>query len=184
MSSRSGRWLLGAGVAAATMFALLWGSSPPAPVGRGTPAPAFHLPIAGAGGREGEGGSLSIERLRGKVVLVNFWATWCKPCEDEMPAMQRMYRALAGSDFELVAISVDADEASVSEFARRLGLSFPILMDSSKQVASAYQAFRFPESLLVGRNGIILERYVGPKDWDADAYRDRVQRLLAEGAAG
>ncbi len=192
MSSRPGRWLLGAGVAAATLFALLWGSNPPAPVGRGTPAPAFNLPIAGAGAGEGagagagagEGRSLSSERLRGKVVLVNFWATWCKPCEDEMPAMQRMYRALAGGDFELVAISVDADEASVSEFARRLGLSFPILMDSSKQVASAYQAFRFPESLLVGRDGIILERYVGPKDWDADAYRDRVQRLLAEGAAG
>ena len=127
---------------------------------------------------------LDFEQLHGKVVLLNFWATWCKPCEDEMPAMERLYRALAGSDFELVAVSVDEDEAIVNAFVDRLGLSFPVLMDRSKEVASAYQAFRFPESLLVGRDGVVLERYVGPKDWDANAYVDRIRRLLAETAAG
>ncbi len=170
--------MLGAGVVAATLFALLLNADTPAPVGRGTPAPAFDLPLMGGGP------SLGVEQLRGKVVLLNFWATWCKPCEDEMPAMERLYRALAGTDFELVAVSVDEDEAVVSAFANRLGLSFPILMDPTKKVAIAYQTFRFPESLLVGRDGIVLERYVGPKDWDADAYLDRIRRLLADGAAG
>ncbi len=170
--------MLGAGVAVATLFALLLNADTPAPVGRGTPAPAFELPLVGGDS------SLSVEQLRGKVVLLNFWATWCKPCEDEMPAMERLYRALAGSDFELVAISVDEDEAVVDAFAKRLGLSFPILMDSTKEVAIAYQTFRFPESLLVGRDGVVLERYVGPKDWDANAYLDRIRRLLADGAAG
>ncbi len=132
----------------------------------------------------GGGGSLDFDQLRGKVVLLNFWATWCKPCEDEMPAMERLYRALAGSDFELVAVSVDEDDAVVGAFADRLGLTFPILLDRSKKVASAYQTFRFPESLLVGRDGVVLERYVGPKEWDADAYVDRIRRLVAEGAAG
>ena len=178
MPGRVGSWLLGAGVAAATLSALLLGADTPAPVARGTPAPAFELPRAGGGP------SLSVEQLRGKVVLLNFWATWCKPCEDEMPAMERLYRTLAGSDFELVAISVDEDEVAVNAFVNRLGLSFPILLDPSQEVARAYQTFRFPESLLVGRDGVVLERYVGPKEWDADAYLGRIQRLLADGAAG
>jgi peroxiredoxin len=178
MPGRAGSWLLGAGVAVATLFALLLNADTPAPIGRGTPAPEFELPLVGGGP------SLGVEQLRGKVVLLNFWATWCKPCEDEMPAMERLYRALAGSDFELVAVSVDEDEAVVDAFAKRLGLSFPILMDPTKEVAIAYQTFRFPESLLVGRDGVVLERYVGPKDWDADAYLDRIRRLLADGAAG
>jgi peroxiredoxin len=178
MPGRAGSWLLGAGVVAATLFALLLNADTQAPVGRGTPAPAFELPLAGGGP------PLDFEQLRGKVVLLNFWATWCKPCEDEMPAMERLYRALAGSDFELVAVSVDEDEAIVNAFVDRLGLSFPILMDRSKKVAGAYQTFRFPESLLVGRDGVVLERYVGPKEWDADAYLNRIRRLLAEGAAG
>ncbi len=178
MPGRAGSWLLGAGVAAATLFALLLNADAPAPVGRGTPAPAFDLPLVGGGS------SLSAEQLRGKVVLLNFWRTDCPPCEDEMPAMERLYRALGGSDFELVAVSVGEDEAVVNAFAKRLGLSFPILMDPTKKVAIAYQTFRFPESLLVGRDGVVLERYVGPKDWDANAYLDRIQRLLADGAAG
>ena len=178
MPGRVGVWLLGAGVAVATLFALFLEADTPVPVGRGTPAPAFELPLAGGGS------SMSVEQLRGKVVLLNFWATWCKPCEDEMPAMERLYRALDGTDFELVAVSVDEDDAVVSAFVNRLGLTFPVLMDPTKKVAIAYQTFRFPESLLVGRDGIVLERYVGPKDWDADAYLDRIQRLLADSAAG
>jgi peroxiredoxin len=178
MPGRLGVWLLGAGVAAAMLFALFLEADTPVPVGRGTPAPAFELSLAGGGP------SLSAEQLRGKVVLLNFWRTDCPPCEDEMPSMERLYRALDGTDFELVAVSVGEDEAVVNAFVDRLGLSFPILIDRSKEVARAYQTFRFPESLLVGRDGIVLERYVGPKDWDADAYVNRIQRLLADSAAG
>ena len=61
---------------------------------------------------------------------------------------------------------------------QRLGLSFPVLMDSSQRVAAAYQAFRFPESLLVGHDGVVVERYIGPKDWDAEAYLSRIRGLL------
>ena len=146
MPSRAGSWLLGAGVIGATLFALLLNTDTQAPVGRGTPAPDFELPLAGGGS------SLDLEQLQGKVVLLNFWATWCKPCEDEMPAMERLYRALAGTDFELVAVSVDEDDALVNAFVDRLGLSFPVLMDRTKEVASAYQTFRFTETLLVGRD--------------------------------
>ncbi len=93
-------------------------------------------------------------------------------------------QALRGSAFELVAISVDDDEALVDVFARRLGLTFPVLMDPSQRVAAAYQTDRFPESLLVGRDGVVVERYIGPKDWDAEPYLARIRRLLANETAG
>jgi peroxiredoxin len=172
MPGRAGTWLIGVAVALSAVVALLSGSGAPSPVRSGVRAPAFDLPQIGGGP------SLNLEQLRGKIVLINFWATWCKPCEDEMPAMERLYQALHGSGFELVAISVDEDEALVDAFVQRLGLSFPVLMDSSQRVAAAYQAFRFPESLLVGHDGVVVERYIGPKDWDAEAYLSRIRGLL------
>jgi peroxiredoxin len=172
MPARAGIWLIGAAVALSAVVALLSGSGAPSPVRSGVRAPAFDLRQIGGGP------SLNLEQLRGKIVLINFWATWCKPCEDEMPAMERLYQALHGSGFELVAISVDEDEALVDAFVQRLGLSFPVLMDSSQRVAAAYQAFRFPESLLVGHDGVVVERYIGPKDWDAEAYLSRIRGLL------
>jgi len=174
---RSGAWALTAAVAIAALLALFAGSSTPLPVGRGVPAPDFSLPSLS------DNRIVDLDSLSGKVVLVNFWATWCKPCEDEMPAMERLYRTLSGSGFELIAISVDDDRALVESFAARLGLSFPILLDPQQEAAKAYQTFRFPESLLVGRDGIVVERYIGSKDWDADAYVARIRRLLAEPSA-
>ena len=163
-----------ASVAAAALYALFAGGSTPPPLGRGSAAPAFDLL-----GLEGE--SLSLSQVTGKVVLINFWATWCKPCEDEMPAMETLYRELRGAGFELVAISVDDDRATVAAFRDRLGLSFPILLDPEQDAAAAYQTFRFPESFLIGRDGIVVERYIGPKEWASPAYVTRVRRLLDAG---
>ena len=91
--------------------------------------------------------------------------------------MQRLYDALQGSGFELLAISVDDGPGPVEDFRSRLGLRFPILLDADQRVAHAYQTFRFPETLLVDADGEIVERYVGPKEWDAEAYVDRIRRL-------
>ena len=77
-------------------------------------------------------------------MFVNFWATWCKPCEDEMPAMQRLYQALQGEAFEMVAISVDEPSADVAGFAEGLGLTFPILLDPDKGSARVYRASSTP----------------------------------------
>ena len=95
-----------------------------------------------------------------------------------MPAMENLYRALGSRDFELVAVSVDEDRGTVEEFVGRLGLSFPILLDPEKRVADAYQSHRFPESYLIDRRGVLVTRYIGPRDWDAPAYADRIRRLL------
>ena len=96
-----------------------------------------------------------------------------------MPAMQRLHDMFEAEDFELLAVSVDEDEEDVHAFRDRLELSFPILLDPGEVVARTYQTFRYPESLLVGPDGVIVERYVGQKDWDAPAYTARIRRLIA-----
>lgn len=164
--------LLGIAIVAMAGALILLGQGSPAPLRRGDPAPAFSLP------RLDGDGAMSLADLRGQVVLVNFWATWCKPCEDEMPAMERLYGQLHGRGFELVAISVDEIPADVEPFVARMGLSFPVLLDSDQATSRSYQTMGYPESLLLDREGTIVERYVGPKPWDGPGYIARVERLL------
>jgi peroxiredoxin len=164
---------LAGAVAAAVLAALLLLEPPADPIRAGQRAPGFELP------RLDGGAPLSLDGLRGRVVLLNFWATWCGPCEAEMPAMQRLHDALAGPDFELVAVSVDASRDDVEAFRTRLGLRFPIALDPEKRVANAYQSYRFPESYLIDREGRILSRYIGPREWDSPLYAERIRRVLA-----
>jgi peroxiredoxin len=178
MSSRLGPWLVAAAVAVAAGFALYGGSSTPPPLTRGSTAPAFSLPRL-----EGSG-ELSLASLRGRVVLLNFWATWCEPCEAEMPAMQRLHDQLAGDAFELVAVSVDEKDSDVRAFQQRLGLQFPIVLDPSRAVSRLYQTFRYPESFLIDASGKVVERYVGPRDWSDPLYVERIRALLQGGAQG
>ena len=177
MSTRIGGVLLGFVLVAGVLWALLTGDTTRAPIEPGRPAPAFSLPALSSEA------PLSLESLRGKVVLLNFWATWCKPCEDEMPAMERLYRRLRDQDFELWAVSVDDDPTAVVEFRDRLGLSFPILLDAGAEVARRYQTTGYPETFLIARDGTIVFRYVGPREWDVPVYEARVRRLLEAGGS-
>ena len=169
---RAGSWGIAAAVIGAIGFALWSSQSVPDPVGRGSAAPAFTLPQ-----RPGPG-ETSLASLRGQVVLLNFWATWCEPCEREMPAMQRLHESLGPSGLHLVAVSVDESSDVVDEFRKRFGLTFEILLDADKRVADRYQTYRFPETLLIGRDGVVIERYVGPREWDSPLYQARIRRLL------
>jgi cytochrome c biogenesis protein CcmG, thiol:disulfide interchange protein DsbE len=170
---RAGSWVIAAIVAAAIAFALWSSPSVPDPVGRGSAAPEFALPE-----RPGPG-EVSLASLRGQVVLLNFWATWCEPCEREMPAMQRLYEALGPAGLQLLAVSVDDTSEVVDDFRAKLGLRFPILWDPEQRVANEYQAYRFPETLLIGRDGVVVERYIGPREWDSPLYEARIRKLLA-----
>jgi len=123
---------------------------------------------------------LHLAELKGKVVFLNFWATWCEPCEREMPAMERLHRALGPEGLSLVAVSVDESAEPVDQFRERFGLTFKILLDPDKRVANLYQTYRFPETLLIGRDGVVIERYVGPRDWDSPLYEARIRRLLED----
>lgn len=167
-------WIfVGAVLAAVLALILLGDTNVPAPLGRGAKAPDFSLQ------RLGGGSEISLADLRGRVVLVNFWATWCKPCEDEMPSMEELYRRLGSKGFELVAVSVDEEVAPVEEFKERMSITFPIALDPSQATSRLYQTTGFPESLLVDREGVVVERYVGPRDWAI--YRERIERLVAGG---
>jgi cytochrome c biogenesis protein CcmG, thiol:disulfide interchange protein DsbE len=170
---RLGLLVVAAVVLGAVAFALWRGGSVPPPLERGRAAPPFELADLDGSRR------LKLADLRGRVVLLNFWATWCKPCEDEMPAMQRLYRTLGGSGFELVAISVDTDAEAVARFRDRLGLSFPILLDPGSEVSRAYQTTGYPESFLIDRAGNLASaRFVGPRAWDDPEYQALVRRVL------
>ena len=172
MSNRAGTIALALLVVAGALWVVFGAERRVSPVGEGLPAPDFTLPQL-------DGGEITLSSLRGRVVLLNFWATWCKPCEEEMPAMERLHTKLGGPDFELLAVSVDEGDEEVRAFRDRLALHFPILRDADKSVATAYQTYRFPESWLIGRDGTVVARYIGPRDWDGPTYLERIRRLIA-----
>jgi peroxiredoxin len=166
-----GRLAIAACVAAVALAAVLASERVPEPLEAGRDAPALALPRLG-------GGTVRLADLRGRPVLVNFWATWCKPCEDEMPAMERLYQALRADGFELLAVSVDVGDEEVAAFRDRLALTFSILRDPDRREATRWQSLRFPESWLVDPEGRIAARFIGPRDWDAPEYAERIRSLV------
>jgi peroxiredoxin len=122
-------------------------------------APPFDLPRA-AGGR------LALSELAGRVVLLNFWATWCAPCRDELPALQALHETLAREGLAVVAVSVDAGAPdAVARFAAARGLGFAVLHDPSEEVARRYGALAYPTSVVIDRSGRIVQRAVGAFAW-------------------
>lgn len=125
------------------------------------------------------GSEHSLSAYRGKVVLLNFWASWCGPCIAEMPALQRLYNRLQNQGFVVLAIGVDDDLASLKRFKDMYSLTFPILVDSSRGAASRYKINGFPESYVINRKGMLtlvpdpqnfqpVIKIVGPRAWDSE----------------
>ena len=169
---RAGPYVLAAVVAAAVLFALLTGGGVPDPVSRGSRAPDFDLPSL-------DGGQVSLEEQRGKVVLVNFWATWCQPCEAEMPAMQKMYEEYKDQGFVVLALNMTYQDtpSAVLPFTQEYGLTFPILLETDGKVASQYELRSLPSSFFIDRDGIIQEVVIGGPMAEA-LLRTRIESLL------
>jgi cytochrome c biogenesis protein CcmG/thiol:disulfide interchange protein DsbE len=147
-----------------------------APVAVGASAPDFRaIDLA-------TGDSVSLrDKYKGKVTLVNIWATWCVPCKVEMPAMERVYRELAPRGFAIAAVSVDEGvPEDVRRFGADLELSFDLLQDRSGRIQQTYQTTGVPESFLLNRQGIIVKRVIGAHEWDSEANRALIGRLLDE----
>ena len=122
------------------------------------PAPPFRLPARG-------GGELELSKLRGKLVLVNFWATWCPPCRDEMPSLEKLAASLEPGSFEIVAVSVDEGWAPVEKFlSPRTPLR--VALDDGARTSRIYGSSKFPESYLVDEQGNLRLKFVGPRQWD------------------
>jgi peroxiredoxin len=116
----------------------------------------------------------------GQVVFLNFWATWCLPCKEEMPSMERLYRRHKARGFSIVALSIDmAPAATVAAFVKELGLTFPIGLDPKMEVAERFRVLGLPASFLIDREGRTVAVAVGPRDWDGAAAHAVVETLLA-----
>ena len=115
---------------------------------------------------------------RGKVVLVNFWATWCAPCRDEMPSIERLRGALAGRPFAVLAVNVGETEKAAREFLDKMPLKFTILLDRSLQASRAWGARILPASYVVAPNGAIRYSYFGELDWAKDDVVSTIAKLM------
>lgn len=153
------------------------------PVEVGTSAPDFVA-------RDLTGAPVSLESLRGEVVLLNIWATWCPPCREEMPSMQRLHEQLRAEGLKVVAVSIDAASGSVDSggrpggdigaFAREYGLTFDIWHDPSGVIQRTYRTTGVPESFVIDRSGYITRKVIGATEWDSNESLDSFRRLLSQ----
>lgn len=137
----------------------------------GKPAPDFTVTTLG-------GARVRLQELRGKVVFVNLWATWCPPCREEMPSMVRLYQLMRAKGVEIVAVSEDRDRAALEKFVRQHGVTFPVAQDEDKRIYGLYRATGVPETHLIDRQGIIRHIQIGPFDWTSPGVVDAVESLL------
>jgi peroxiredoxin len=145
------------------------------PLKRGHSAPNFTFP-----GLDGK--IVSLADYRGQVVLVNIWATWCPPCVDEMPSMEKLHQELQGENFEILAISIDAvGTKAVAPFMKKYNLSFPALIDPDGTIKTLYHITGVPESFIIDRQGILVEKIVGPRNWAAPEAVRYLRNLIRSG---
>lgn len=135
-------------------------------------APSFELESL-------TGGKLNLLNYRGKVVFINFWATWCSTCEVEMPSMEKLYQRFKDHGFEMLTISVDKDPSLIEPFMKKYNLTFPVLLDPDSDVAKKkYKTTGVPETFIVNREGIIVFKKIGPDDWATDEMMEAFAQLV------
>ena len=126
---------------------------------KGAPAPNFTLPDL-------NGTRVSLAEFRGKVVLLNIWATWCLPCVEEMPSMEKLHHEMGGEDFIILAVSIDGTGAEVViPFVEKHNLSFTVLVDRKATVKSLFQVTGVPESIIIDKEGMVVEKVLGARNW-------------------
>ncbi|HUR92768.1 MAG TPA: TlpA disulfide reductase family protein [Gemmatimonadaceae bacterium] len=149
-------------------------------VGLGSRAPDFSAATLDSVSR-----TRTLADYDGDVILLNIWATWCGPCRVEMPSIQSLHEEYAPRGLKVVAVSVDAGgkERQIREFTDSLGLTFEILHDSAGAIEQSYRSTGVPETIVIGRDGVIRKRVVGAVRWDSPANRALVEQLLAAPAS-
>ena len=142
-------------------FGVVWlQSSKYEPLVAGNPAPDFALPNL-------EDRQVRLSDYRGKVVFLNFWATWCKPCREEMPSMEVMHKSLEKDGLVVLAVSIDrvTTKKDIPPFIKSMNLTFPVLVDSWGQTDKRYKLMGVPETYIIDQDGILREKVIGPRDW-------------------
>ncbi|HEY4706709.1 MAG TPA: TlpA disulfide reductase family protein [Thermodesulfobacteriota bacterium] len=129
-----------------------------------------------------QGNTRKLSEFKGKVIFLNFWATWCKPCEEEMPSMQALYENLNDFPFEIVAVSVDKDPTEkVAAFAKRYGITFTILHDRKGKIKETYKTTGVPETFIIDQNGVVALKVWGPRDWTDPGSIKEIMELVQFG---
>ena len=137
------------------------------------PTPDFTLP-------DPAGKKVSLKDFRGKLIMLNFWATWCAPCREEMPTMERLYQEFKNKGFVIVAVNVKDNKKDALAFIKELKLTYPVVFDSDDAVGLLYGAWALPATYLIGPKGEGLARMWGPADWYSPGARALIKALLDE----
>lgn len=143
------------------------------PMTDGGPTPEFTLPTPA-------GKKISLNDFRGKLVFLNFWASWCEPCREEMPAMERLYQEFKNKGLVVLAVNVKDSRKNALAFIKELKLTYPIGFDSDGQIGLLYGAWGLPTTYFIGRDGAALARLWGPADWYSPGARELITNLLNE----
>ena len=149
--------------------------TPRASVAReGIQAPDFSL-------KDLSGTEVRLSTLHGKVVFLNFWATWCPPCREEIPSMMRLNQTMSGKPFQMLAVSIDdGGRNAVTEFFSRTGFKLPALNDTDQSVGKMYGITGVPETFVIDKKGVILKKVVGGMDWNSPESIDYFTKLAAQ----
>jgi peroxiredoxin len=139
----------------------------------GGPAPSFTLTSL-------TGQPAALSQYKGQVVMVNFWATWCGPCQQEMPLLDQMYKKYKPAGFTLIGVNVDKEAPAVKDLMTRKPVSFPVLLDPANQVSKAYHVDEMPSSVIIDRKGEIRYIHRGYRPGDENEYQDRIRQLIRE----
>ena len=156
------------------------GAVPAAETGKAQTLPPLDKPFAAPDfALKGEDGkTYRLSDYRGKVVVLNFWATWCPPCRYEMPSMERAHQKMKGEDIAILAVNVGEDEATVFAFTGQYPLSFPMPLDLDGSVIAKYPVIGLPTTFIVDPLGQVTHRAIGGREWDDDRLLEQLRRML------
>jgi peroxiredoxin len=124
------------------------------------------------------GKTVSLAAFKGKVVLLNFWATWCPPCRAEMPALNKLHHMLKPRGLEVIAVSTDRSINDIKDFLESHKVDFTVLFDADRNAAKQYRVFSMPTTFLISRSGIIVEKFYGEYDWTEPETKGKIEKLL------
>ncbi len=146
---------------------------PPQKAVIGQPAPDFTLV-------DTKGKTWALSDLKGKVVFVNFWASWCKPCVEEMPSMQKVNEVMASNQFVMLSILNNDQPAMADSMIARVGATFPVLIDPTSYIARAYGVTGVPETYIIDKQGVLREKFIGGVQWDAPQSLQMLMKYVAQ----
>jgi thiol-disulfide isomerase/thioredoxin len=136
------------------------------------------VPVAAFDLRALDGATLGSEHLTGKVVVLNFWATWCGPCKEEMPSLARLQSQFDPGRVRVVTVTTDVHPQGIKQFLDHLGISLPVLFDEDQELSRNFMVRGLPTTVLIDQNGRALGRAVGPREWDSQASIALVRHML------